>query len=140
MAKRRVTKKKTIKRHSTTAKKSVRRSKKNASAMSELKSYGLGFGYGTVRPLINSGLQMLTSRVGVNVADEIALPIALYFIAKGKIPLVNKIPMSRQIAKAGLIAEGTYMGAKVGAPLVANNLNIFGGQGAKQIVQSSSIR
>jgi len=140
MAKKRTVKRKIIRSRSRIAKKTVKRSKNKSSTRSELKSYGFGFGFGTLRPLLNSGIRKLTSRTGINVADEIAMPVALYFIAKGKVPLVNKIPMSRQIAKAGLVAEGAYLGARVGAPLLANNFKLFGGQGAKAIVKTSSIR
>ena len=138
MAKRR----KTTKKISTKPKRAFFKAKtKRKGTRSENKSlmqnYLFGAGYGTIRPVINEGINRLSSYLPVRVSDEILIPLALYFTAKGKVPLL-KGKTVRHLARAGLIAEGASTGARYGAPMLTNA--IFKKSTTPTVSSGSSIR
>ena len=125
MAKRRTIKRKVVRARSPIARKKVgKRRSKSKNSMNELKLYGYGVAYGATRETVNNLIKQGTSKLGIRAIDEFALPIAMYFVAKGKVPMM-KSPMIKQYAKTGLIAEGTVLGASRIAPII-NNMFIKG--------------
>lgn len=67
--------------------------------------------YGVGREYANNALAPLTAKIPLGkYADNVVMGAISYFLAKGKIPLLNKIPMSREIGKAGLYIESAMLG------------------------------
>jgi hypothetical protein len=80
--------------------------------------------YGIGREYANSALAPITAKVPLGkYADNVVLGAVSYFLAKGKIPLLNKIPMSKEIGKAGLVIESAMLGQDLagGLGLTASN-------------------
>jgi hypothetical protein len=99
--------------YSPTFRKKARRSKgKSGGMMSTIIG---GVGYGAVRAYLSQAIAPLTSKlpIGGQYADEIGLGLANYLLAKGKVPLLNKIPMTRNIGKAGLVVESAFIGQQL---------------------------
>jgi len=75
--------------------------------------------YGAGREYVSDKLSPITSKVPLgDLADEATMGVLSYFVAQGKIPLVNKIPYSKEIGKAGLTIEAARVGAYLGAKFV----------------------
>lgn len=92
-----------------------RRKKSRRSSGGGMNLMGLIIGagvYGATREFASEKLAPLTSKIPAGqYADEVGLGVASYFLAKGKIPLLNKIPYSREIGRAGLTIEAARIGA-----------------------------
>lgn len=72
--------------------------------------------YGAGREFVSNKLAPITSKVPAgDLADEVTMGVLSYFVAKGSIPIVNKIPYSREIGKAGLTIEAARVGAYLGS-------------------------
>lgn len=68
--------------------------------------------YGAGREFVSDKLQPITSKIPAgDLADEVGLGVLSYFVAKGKVPLVNKIPYSKEIGRAGLTIEAARVGS-----------------------------
>lgn len=79
-----------------------------------------GMAYGAGRAWVSDKLTPLTSKLPLGqYADNVGMGILSYFVASGKIPLVNKIPYSREIGRAGLTIEAAFAGQE----LIGNKLN-----------------
>ena len=89
------------------------KSRKRGSATSSLMMTMLGAGvYGGVRANISDRLSPITSRIPAGeLADEVGMGVLNYLLAKGKIPMINKIKISRDIGKAGLMIESARVGS-----------------------------
>jgi len=73
-----------------------------------------GAAYGAARQYAAAALQPLTSKLPMgNYADNVVMGVLSWALAKGKIPLVNKIPMTREIGKAGLYIESAFLGQEL---------------------------
>lgn len=71
-----------------------------------------GMIYGAGREYVSDKLAPLTARVPAGaLADEVVMGAASYFLAKGKIPFLNKIKVTRDIGRAGLMIEAARTGA-----------------------------
>lgn len=86
-----------------------RRSSKGANTML---MQGLGAAvYGASRAKVSNLLTPVTSKVPLgDVADEAVMLALSYLLAKGKIPMLNKVPMLRQVGKAGFYIEAARLG------------------------------
>lgn len=75
--------------------------------------------YGAGREWMSNKLSPLTSKVPAgDLADEVTLGAISYFMAKGSIPLLNKVPYSREIGRAGLTIEAARAGAYLGGRMI----------------------
>lgn len=99
----------------------VRRYKARGLFKRRRKSKGLGGGitgiviggvaYGAGRQYISNLIAPLTSKLPLGqYADNVAMGLVSWALATGKIPLIKKIPMSRDIGKAGLAIEAAFAG------------------------------
>lgn len=71
--------------------------------------------YGAGREWASDKLQPLLSKIPAgDLADEVGMGLLSYAVATGKIPLVNKLPYSREIGRAGLTIEAARAGAYLG--------------------------
>lgn len=135
MAKRRRSKTKTrtvVRTVSRSAPKKMRRRSKS-SAFSGLTGVVVGgMAYGGLREYASNQLAALTKGTTLsflgNYSDEVTMGFLSYLMMKGKIPLLNKIPMTREIGKAGLYIESARAGSQLfsnvvtsKAPSVASN-------------------
>lgn len=67
--------------------------------------------YGGGRQYLSNLLSPLTQRIPLgDIADELTLFTINYFLAKGKIPLLNKLKVFRSIGKAGMLIESARIG------------------------------
>ena len=67
--------------------------------------------YGAGRDVVSDKLAPLTAKVPAgDLADEVVMGLLSWAVSKGKIPLINKIPLSREIGKAGLTIESARVG------------------------------
>ena len=88
-----------------------RRSTRRKGTSSIMASLLGAVGYGAVRGYMNNLLAPLTAKVPLGAyADEAVLLSASYLIAKGKIPFLNKVKITRDIGKAGMMIEGASIG------------------------------
>ena len=70
-----------------------------------------GVAYGVGRQYISNLIAPLTSKIPLGqYADNVAMGLVSWALATGKIPLIKKIPMSRDIGKAGLAIEAAFAG------------------------------
>lgn len=70
-----------------------------------------GMTYGALREKLNEIVTPITSKIPLGyTADNIVLGGISYLLMKGKIPLINKIPLTRQIGRAGLTIESALLG------------------------------
>jgi hypothetical protein len=60
-------------------------------------------------------------------ADEIVMGGLGYLLMKGKIPLLNKWSITRDIGKAALIIESARIGASLGGGLLSTTSTASGG-------------
>lgn len=73
-----------------------------------------GVAYGAGRQYAANLVKPITDKVPMgNYADNIVMGAISYFLAKGKIPFLNKIPMARDIGKAGLVIESAMIGQEI---------------------------
>jgi len=83
---------------------------------------GGALAYGAGREWLSQKLSPVTAQVaGVagQYADEAVLGFAGYLMAKGKIPLINKVPMSREIGRAMLVVEAARVGSGVAGGMLS---------------------
>lgn len=121
MAKKRRMKARKIKSSFIKAKKTYGR-KKSKSAFGDLTPIVGSMVYGAMRNKLNELAKPITDKMPMglgNVADNVVLGGVSYLVSKGKIPLINKIPYIKDIAKAGLIIES----AMAGQDLAGNFMN-----------------
>jgi len=74
---------------------------------------GGAMAYGAGREWLSDKLQPVTTQVaGVagSYADEVVLGALGYFMMKGKIPLLNKVGMTRDIGRAMVVIEAARIG------------------------------
>jgi len=77
--------------------------------------------YGAGRGFVSSKLAPVTANIPLGgLADEAVMGTLSYFVAQGKIPLVNKIPYSRDIGRAGLTIEAARAGEYLAARFMPN--------------------
>lgn len=80
--------------------------------------------YGAGREWASNQLQPVLSKLpGGDLADELGMATLAYFVAKGKVPIVNKIPYSKEIGRAGLTIEAARVGAYLGSKYMPNGTN-----------------
>ena len=96
------------------------------------RSFGSGIGsdvalvggaalYGAGREWLSQKLEPITTKVaGVagSYADEAVLGALGYFMAKGKIPGINRIPLSREVGRAMLTVEAARVGSGLAAGMM----------------------
>jgi hypothetical protein len=71
--------------------------------------------YGAGREFASDKLSVISNKLPFGeLADEVTLGTLGYFMAKGKIPMINRIPYSKDIGKAALTIEAARIGAYVG--------------------------
>lgn len=97
------------------AKRSFKRSSRRSSGSTGMKGdialIGGSMIYGAGREFVSTKLAPITSKIPAGeLSDEVGMGVLSYFLYKGKIPLLNKIPMSRDIGRAGLIIESARAG------------------------------
>ena len=97
---------------------------------SELKIALGGFGYGAIRKPLSDLTSMIPFVGGFG--DEVGLGIASYLMARGKIPLLDKIKITRDIGRAGLAIES----ARFGEQLLGGQLSGMFGVGTSSVSQS----
>lgn len=70
--------------------------------------------YGAGREWASDKLQPVLSKIPAgDLADEVGMGVLSYFMAKGQVPLLNKVPYSREIGRAGLTIEAARVGSYV---------------------------
>lgn len=91
-----------------------RSSRKRKSGLGGLMGAAVGAGlYGAGREKVSDMLAPYTSRIPLGtLSDEAGMAALSYLLATGKIPLVNKVPMSRDVGKAGWMIEWARIGAR----------------------------
>lgn len=67
--------------------------------------------YGAGRQYVSDKLSNYVPNFAGEWTDEVVMGMLSYFMAKGKIPLLDKIPYSKEIGKAGLAIEAARVGA-----------------------------
>lgn len=73
-----------------------------------------GVAYGAGRQYASNALAPITAKIPAGqYADNVVMGVLSYLVASGKIPLINKIPMSREIGKAGLVIESAMIGQSI---------------------------
>ena len=88
--------------------------RKRSSGMGDLGVILAGMIYGAGREKLNNVVAPITSKIPLGyTADNIVLGGISYLLMKGKIPFLNKIKMSRDIGKAGLIIESALLGQDI---------------------------
>ncbi len=89
-------------------------SRKKKSGMGQWGGILGAFVYGAVRERISIAIDPLTRKIpAAGYADEIGMALLNFALAKGKIPFINKLPITRQIGKAGLFIEMARVGEGV---------------------------
>jgi len=124
MARRR---KKTVRRIRTAPKRAFKRvrRRKSSNSTGNLSMIALGGAtYGGVRQLVSNKLaewtQGKTNNFIGEYSDEVTMGLLSYALAKGKIPILNKVKAMREVGKAGLYIESARIGANVIAPKIAS--------------------
>jgi len=75
--------------------------------------------YGAGREFLSQKLEPLTKNIPAgDFADELTLGTLSYFMAKGKIPVLNKVKITREIGRAGLTIEAARVGAYLGSKFI----------------------
>lgn len=121
-AKRRIKRKTMSARTSTTRAVSVRR-KRASSGFNPQKAIFGGVVYGAARAKVAQLISPLTSKIPLgSYADEAAMGVISYFVAKGKIKFIPK-----EVGLAGLMIESAVIGQDVANGTFAGG---FGGNGA----------
>jgi len=78
--------------------------------------------YGAIRERMSMALDPVTQRVPFGqYADEAVMITANYLVASGKVPFVNRVPMIKQIAKAGLMIEAARLGEQITRGFLSTN-------------------
>jgi hypothetical protein len=108
----RTTKKRKKRRYNMPKRKSYRR--RARSGLGDMGMIVGGMAYGAARSKLSSLVSPITSKIPLGyTADNIVLGGISYLLMKGKIPFLNKIKMTRNIGKAGLILESALLGSEV---------------------------
>jgi len=99
------------------------KSKSRKTGSSSANEMGLIVGgavYGVGRSYAEQLIAPLTNNLGMlgDYADEAVLGVTGYFMSKGKIPLINKVPYSKEIGKAMLVIESARVGSALGSQLI----------------------
>lgn len=91
----------------------AKRHSKRSSGLGSLAGTVIGaMAYGAGRQYVSDKLQPLTAKIPAGqYADEVAMGGLSYLMMKGKIPLINKLKITRDIGKAGLAIEAARLGA-----------------------------
>lgn len=86
-----------------------------------------GVAYGAGRQYVSNLIAPLTSKIPLGqYADNVGMGLLSWALATGKIPLLNKIPMSRDIGKAGLAIEAAFAGQELmGGGLSKSSSGVF---------------
>jgi len=101
--------------------KSKRRSSNKSGLMLSLVGAGI---YGAGREVLSSYMTPITSKIPAGgFADEIGLLVVNWALAKGKIPFINKMKITRSIGKAGMLIESARIGQIIGGGAFANMTN-----------------
>ncbi len=67
--------------------------------------------YGAVRERASNMLSPVTANIPAGeIADEVVMLGVSWALAKGKVPFVNKIDISKKIGKAGVVIESARIG------------------------------
>lgn len=77
--------------------------------------------YGAGREWLSNKLQPITAPVaGVagNYADEVVLGALGYFLMKGKIPVINKVSVMKDVGRAMVVIEAARIGQGVISPML----------------------
>jgi len=114
----------------------MKRRRRNSKGMnSELKIAIGGFGYGAIRQPLNNIAQMIPFVAGA-FGDEVGLGVLSYLLARGKIPILNKLKVTRDIGRAGLAIES----ASLGQQLMGGQMSNLLGFGRNTTTTSNGIR
>lgn len=96
--------------------------KRRSKGLGDLGMIAGGMAYGAVREKFSALVAPITSKVPLGyTADNIVLGGISYLVAKGKIPILNKVKFLRDIGKAGLIIESAFVGQDLMRGTVATN-------------------
>jgi len=67
--------------------------------------------YGGLRQRVSSALKPYTSRIPAGeLADEVGMGLLSWALYKGKVPLLNKVPILRRVGYSGLVIESARVG------------------------------
>jgi len=118
------------KRSHTMAKHKKSYSKKQSFMSSAVGTLLAGAIYGAARtkleaPMANaiSKIPYVGTMIPADKLDNVGFGLFSYLMSKGKIPFINKIDGSRQLGKAGLVAEGVLLGAEFATKGLSFNSN-----------------
>jgi len=116
--------KKIVKRKkSSRARKVYRKAKSNTLLMTAL---GAGL-YGAGRQYMSDKLAPLTNKIPLGeYSDEAGMLILNYALAKGKIPFINKLRLTKDFGKAGMTIEMARIGAGFAAQALNKNSTVSG--------------
>lgn len=91
--------------------------------------------YGAGREWVSQKISPVTSKLPIagEYADEIGMGLLSYFVAKGKVPLINKIPYSREIGRAGLTIEAARVGAGLAQGVIPSMSSSGSASGAQYL-------
>jgi len=112
MAKRRKARTRTIKTRTRTV---FKRAKRRQSSSNNTKLFPVilgGMGYGAGREYVSQLIEPITSKIPIlgNLADELGMGVLSYYMAKGKIPIIGKNKIVKEIGRAGLYIESARTG------------------------------
>lgn len=78
-----------------------------------------GMAYGAGREYVSQKLAPLTAKIPAGeLADEVGMGILSWALATGKIPVINKYSVTKDIGRAGLAIESARVGSYLGANML----------------------
>jgi len=104
-------------------KKASPRRRKTKSMITGLVGQAVGaMAYGAIRERMSIALDPIAQRLPFGqYADEAVMIGANYLVATGKVPLLNKVPMLRNVAKAGLMIEAARFGEQITRGMISGD-------------------
>jgi len=111
------------------SKKVVSMRRKRSSGFKGLFGTALGaMAYGAGREMISNKLEPITMKVPAGeIADEVVMGALSYAMMKGKIPFINKYPITKEFGKAGFYIEMARIGNYLADNVKLNAVNTGSG-------------
>lgn len=134
MAKRR---KRTVRRARTRSKSSFRRKKSSGNPLVKTAMGAVAYGFG--RQYVSNQVAQLTNKIGLpgiagEMSDEIGMLALSWALAKGKIPLLNKVSFMRDAGKAGVAIESAIIGRQLAGRVNLGGMSTTGSSSGSQTV------
>lgn len=107
-------------RRARAAPRSFRRARRSGSSGANVMGIAIGgMAYGAGREYVSQKLAPLTAKIPAgDLADEVGMGILSWALATGKIPVINKYNVTKDIGRAGLAIEAARVGSYLGANML----------------------